>query len=206
MKSLLIFTLLLAVTATSAKLVGRNNNSFARSLVSDGDNVKINCTYPKSPTACVCPYTCFEQFEKTYYCVAKKCYSYDENLGRCEAAGTDHIGPLVLQAIPVTGIFGAGFGNMGRWDLFGIYMAVLFGGCLFICITVGMCFCCPCFNNLDDQEIGPNDTCGHAVGTCWSSCGSCLYGTTVLVFYILGIVWTATPGMVLDPNGCPLKF
>ena len=74
--------------------------------------------------------------------IAKKCYKFDENLGQCKKDGYDHVGPLVLQAIPVTGVFGAGFGNMGRWDLFGIYMSVLLGGCSFIVLTSVICACC----------------------------------------------------------------
>ena len=78
------------------------------------EKTKFNCT--GSPTNCKCPYPCLEQFEKSSYCVEKKCYKFDENLGQCKEDGYDHYTPLVLQAIPFTGVFGAGFGNMGRWD------------------------------------------------------------------------------------------
>ena len=63
------------------------------------------------------------------YCIPKKCYTFDTNLGQCKKSGTDHVVPLVLQAIPFTAVFGSGFGNIGRWDLFGMYMGILFGGC-----------------------------------------------------------------------------
>ena len=112
-----------------------------------------------------------------------------------------HVGPLVLQAIPFTGIFGAGFGNMGRWDIFGIYMATLFGGCCFVLLTT---ISCACFcNNAEEVEVQQNYDDGIQ---CWGKCTSCLWSTSILVLYVLGIVWTATPGMVLDTNGCPLVF
>ena len=131
--------------------------------------------------------------------MAKKCYTYDENLGVCKEEGTDHVAPLVLQAIPFTGIFGSGFGNMGRWDLFGIYMAALFGGCCFVVITS---VSCACFCNNAETDT-PSDT-DHT--ECWAKCSSCLWVSGILVLYVLGIVWTASPGMVLDTNGCPLVF
>ena len=88
---------------------------------------RFNCS--GLPTKCVCPYPCLEQYENRDYCIAKKCYEFDNDLGKCKKSGIDHTGPLVLQAIPITGMFGAGFGNMGRWDIFGMYMGIFFGGC-----------------------------------------------------------------------------
>ena len=158
----------------------------------------INCTYTIGSN-CKCPYTCYEQFEDTNYCVAKKCYTYDENLGTCKKLGKDHVGPLVLQAIPITGVFGAGFGNMGRWDILGIYMAVLFGGCCFIILTSVLC-ACVC-NNGEENITKTNEA-----AQCWTYCSGCLWTIGILVLYIWGIVQMATPGMILDTNGCPLVF
>ena len=104
------------------------------------DDTKFNCT--GLPTKCECPYPCLEQVKNENYCIAKKCYTFDTNLGQCKKSGTDHVAPLVLQAIPFTGVFGSGFGNMGRWDLFGMYMGVLFGGCCFLLMSVVCCLCC----------------------------------------------------------------
>ena len=125
---------------------------------------RINCTYPVGSN-CECPYPCYEQVQDTNYCVAKKCYTYDENLGSCKKLGKDHVGPLVLQAIPVTGVFGAGFGNMGRWDIFGIYMAILFGGCCFIIITSVTCACC--CNDGSEENISKT---GNEAAQCWTYC------------------------------------
>ena len=108
-----------------ATLLSNVYSTSFRTRVLERSPIKYNCTgFPKK---CDCPYPCLEQFEKQDYCIAKKCYKVDENLGQCKKSGTDHVAPLVLQAIPFTGVFGSGFANMGRWDLFGIYMGVLFG-------------------------------------------------------------------------------
>ena len=180
-------------------LASANNNLRQPERILNSKTIsQANCTYPVGST-CKCPYTCYEQVKNTKYCIAKKCYMYDENLGTCKETGKDHVGPLVLQAIPVTGIFGAGFGNMGRWDIFGIYMAALFGGCCYVLITSVVC---ACLCNNAEEDITNNTEAVH----CWSYCNGCLWTIGILVLYILGIVWTATPGMILDTNGCPLVF
>jgi len=164
------------------------------------DSTKFNCT--GLPNKCECPYPCLEQVKNENYCIAKKCYTFDNDLGECKKSGHNHIGPLVLQAIPFTGVFGSGFGNIGRWDLFGMYMGILFGGCCFILIASACCLCC-C--NKSSEEAEPLDD-KEAFMKCATSCGGCIWGIVILVFYILGIVWTATEGGVLDADGCPLVF
>ena len=164
------------------------------------DSTKFNCT--GLPNKCDCPYPCLEQVKNENYCIAKKCYTFDNNLGQCKKAGHDHVAPLVLQAIPFTAVFGSGFGNIGRWDLFGMYMGILFGGCCSLIMSAMCCLCC-CNKNDDDLEAA-NDK--ESYMKCATSCGGCIWGIVVLVFYILGIVWTATEGGVLDADGCPLIF
>jgi len=164
------------------------------------DGPKFNCT--GLPTKCKCPYPCLEQVKNENYCIAKKCYTFDTNLGQCKKSGYDHVAPLVLQAIPITGVFGSGFGNIGRWDLFGMYMAVLFGGCCFLIMSAMCCLCC-CNKNDDEIEVA-NDK--ESYMKCAVNCGGCIWAIILLVFYILGIVWTATEGGVLDADGCPLVF
>ena len=159
---------------------------------------KFNCT--GLPDHCECPYPCLEQVKNENYCIAKKCYKFNENLGKCEKSGTDHLVPLILQAIPLTGIFGSGFGNIGRWDWFGLYMGIVFGGCCFIIMASACCLCC------DNSSEGPSIEEGKSCMKCASSCGVCIWATVIIIFYILGIVWTATEGGVLDADGCPLIF
>lgn len=163
---------------------------------------KFNCT--GLPIKCVCPYPCLEKVKNENYCIAKKCYIFDNNLGQCKKSGKDHVAPLVLQAIPFTGVFGSGFGNMGRWDLFGMYMGVFFGGCCLILISSACCLCCCNGKETDDEYSSMNDK--ESFIKCFGNCGTCIWAIVVLVFYILGIVWTATEGGVLDANGCPLVF
>ena len=148
---------------------------------------------------CKCPESCMIQKTGESYCVLKDCYKYDENLGLCAQDGYHYGGPLALQAIPMTGVFGAGYGNIGRWDVFGMYMGITLGGCCFILATLCAClFVCP---------EGKDDTESKETGLLvWSKCGYCLWGVAVLVFYVIGIVQMATPGLVIDGNGCPLIF
>ena len=148
---------------------------------------------------CKCPESCMVQKSGETYCVLKDCYKYDENLGICAQDGYHYGGPLALQAIPMTGVFGSGYGNIGRWDIFGMYMGITIGGCLFILVTLCAClFVCP---------EGKDDTDTKETGLLiWSKCGYCLWGVAVLVFYVIGIVQMATPGLVIDGNGCPLVF
>tara|TARA_B100001093_G_scaffold487591_1_gene523997 strand:+ start:2523 stop:3143 length:621 start_codon:yes stop_codon:yes gene_type:complete len=161
---------------------------------------RFNCS--GLPAKCDCPYPCLEQYKNENYCIAKKCYEFDKDLGKCKKSGIDHTGPLVLQAIPFTGMFGSGFGNMGRWDIFGMYMGIFFGGCCFIIVSTICCLLC--CNNKNDEEATFDDK--ESCMKCATSCGACMWGTVVVVFWIIGIVQIATEGQVLDSNGCPLIF
>lgn len=157
---------------------------------------KENCTFVNS--VCKCPYSCYEQYKNENYCVAKKCYVYDENLAKCRQDGLSSTGPIVLQAIPFTGVFGSGFGNMGRWDMFGMYMGIFIGGFFgVLCLSTTIL----CLNTQDDDD----DTKG-SMATCIASCGGCCWTILVLVYYILGIIWISTPGKILDGNGCSLIY
>lgn len=153
-------------------------------------------------TLCVCPGNCLTYYNSTGGCHPNDCWKWDSVKAECITSGKEYIPALVLQAIPLTGYFGSGFGNMGRWDLFGMYMGVLFGGC---CSIIMMGFCCLCCCNKNDDELeAANDK--EAYMKCATNCGACIWGIVILVLYILGIVWTATPGSVVDADGCPLIF
>ena len=120
----------------------------------------------------------------------------------CNEAGRDYVPALVLQVIPVTGAFGSGFGNMGRWDIFGTYMAVLFGGFLLVC-------CCTIIASVahlkSEEEVEGNTV---ALAT---NCGGCIWSIAVLTMWIWGIVVIANKEIDApwtDSNGdailCPL--
>ena len=107
-------------------------------------------------------------------CHPMDCWSYSDIKDECNEAGKEFIPALLLQIF--LGAFGSGFGNIGRWDIFGIFMSVLFGGCLFVCCC-GMC--CHCINKKEDQEGAT------ALGT---KCGGCLWSLAISVMWIWGIV------------------
>jgi hypothetical protein len=146
----------------------------------------------ESGNSCECPGACMTPNNSTNQCELKKCYGWDKNLGKCEETGPKFVPAIVLQAIPFTGVFGSGFGNMGRWDLFGISMGIFFGGCSFL--LFGVC-CVMAFSSSDESR--------HGFGQCISTCGVCLWAIAVLAYYIWGIVVIVNKE-VLGPNGCPL--
>ena len=55
-----------------------------------------------------CPGSCMELVNNNTKCILKKCYSWNKELNECEETGPKFVPALVLQAIPVTGVFGAG--------------------------------------------------------------------------------------------------
>ena len=166
-------------------------------VVSTQSTIKSwNCSFVDN--ICKCPESCMIPEKTENYCVLQNCYKYDENLGECSEDGFNHLTPVILQAIPFTGVFGSGYGNIGRWDIFGLYMGISLGGCTFIlCSFCGCLFCCP-----QDKDGETKET----ALLCWSRCGYCVWLMVLLGFYISGIIQMATPGSVLDENGCPLVF
>ena len=186
---IVLFQIVIGSLARGVAGEGASLRTSSRNLNVLTDNIK--CTYPSSSAKCVCPGSCMTQIGNTTNCSLKKCYAWDEDSSVCKHAGQNHITPLILQAVPFTGIFGAGFGNMGRWDLFGMYMGVLFGGCCFIVLATGLCAAC---TGHTEEEVAPCTT-----------CNSCLWSIAILALYIWGIVKTAEPGAILDENGCPLS-
>ena len=97
----------------------------------------IPCNPGTNESHCVCPAKCLTYQNSTGGCHPNNCWKWDDVNGKCEVAGKDFVGPIVLQAIPFTGAFGSGWGNMGRWDIFNIYMAVVFGP--FGVLLIGCC-------------------------------------------------------------------
>jgi len=82
------------------------------------------------------------------------------------------------QAIPFTGGFGSGWGNMGRWDIFNIYMAVVFGP---LAIVILGCCCMMggfCAQNEDRLECW----------TCLGHCFGCLWAVAITALWIWGII------------------
>lgn len=138
----------------------------------------IPCNPGTNRTSCVCPnINCLKYNEKIDGCRPINCWKWNTIKQNCENAGKEFLPALVLQAIPITGVFGSGFGNMGRWDIFGTYMIVIFGGCTFICFCGIGCSCI--FKNSEDTETWVK------LGT---NCGGCLLSLLIVVLWIWGIV------------------
>jgi hypothetical protein len=146
----------------------------------------IPCNPGTNGSSCVCPdvtkstFTgCLKYQESTNGCHPINCWKWNDIKSNCEEAGKPFIPALVLQAIPFTGYFGSGFGNMGRWDIFGTYWLVIGCGCL--------CSCCMglgahCASQADDKT---------EAAACGGRCGSCLLSIAMTTMWIWGIVVVA---------------
>ncbi len=130
-------------------------------------------------TLCVCPGNCLTYYNSTGGCHPNDCWKWDSVKAECITSGKEYIPALVLQAIPLTGYFGSGFGNMGRWDIFGIYMGVMFGGCALICF----CACCMACKKVNSEEQDLTD--GWLIA---SNCCGCLVTIALTTLWIWGIV------------------
>ena len=137
-----------------------------------------------------CPGSCMELVNNNTKCILKKCYSWDKELNKCEEAGPKFVPALVLQAIPVTGVFGSGFGNMGRWDIFGIYMGVVFGP---LAVLILAC-CCAMFGVCAQNEDRLD------CAKCMGSCFGCLWSIAIVSLWIWGIVVIANKEVTGPPQ------
>ena len=151
------------------------------------DNLRSATVYEYIPCVskdfeCVCPGTCL--INSTKGCYPKDCWKYDNTNG-CAKSGKKWLPAMILQAIPVTGVFGSGFGNLGKWDIFGVYMAVVFGPfCLFCCII------CYTLSKEVDEDDEKTDCTG-----CLVSILTCVWSTAMTVMWIWGIVVIANNEM-----------
>ncbi len=148
------------------------------------------CTEDTTTGACTCPTSCMELVNNNTQCILKKCYSWDKELNKCEETGPKFVPALVLQAIPVTGVFGAGFGNMGRWDIFGIYMGVVFGPFALLILAC----CCAMFGACAQNEDRLD------CAKCMGSCFGCLWSIAIVSLWIWGIVIIANKDVTGPPQ------
>ena len=145
---------------------------------------------------CNCGPPCLKQ-NSNVTCIPKDCFEYDYADNTCKNTGPEKSAAVWLSAIPLTGVFGSGFGNIGRWDLFAIGMGILFGPlCLFCCI--GAC-CVFCSSQKEEDDTDTQTVCSAVFGQIFGCC----WGIAILVFYIWQIVIIVN-GEVLGPNGCSL--
>ena len=177
----LCFSTAFAVTSNASLLRRRELSDF---IVT---NKKIPCASLDNGV-CKCPGPCMDGY-KNGTCILKTCYSWDEDLATCKETGPEFTPAIVLQAIPFTGVFGSGFGNMGRWDLFGIGSGIWGGGIVLACL-----FACAC-------SAGENAS-AEGTSLCMS-CWGCVWALGIAAYWIWGIVVIANK-TVYGPNGCPL--
>lgn len=142
----------------------------------------IPCNPGTTGLNCICPGNCLTYYNITGGCHPNDCWKWDAMKNQCQEDGKPYMPAIILQGIPFTGIFGSGFGNMGRWDIFLNYMLYIFGGCLVIC-CFNMC-CSMAHITNDDQE--EDDKSPYVILA--SKCGTCLWTIGILVLYIWGIV------------------
>ena len=143
---------------------------------------KIPCIPGTNGTSCVCPDVlrntgCLTYEESINGCRPIDCWKWNNIKNQCEEAGKEFLPAIILQSIPITGAFGSGFGNMGRWDIFTTYMIVTFGGCGFVCFCG---FCCG-FVSRKEEDSGT----WVKLGT---NCGSLLLTISITTLWIWGIV------------------
>ena len=136
----------------------------------------IPCNIGTIGSNCTCPANCLMYSSETGGCHPIDCWSYSTIKNECNEAGKEWLPAMILQGIPVTGVFGSGFGNIGRWDIFGTYMTIVFGGCLGICCCA--CFCSACNKEENSEAMAKTGSNG---------CG-CLLSIAILVMYVWGIV------------------
>lgn len=171
-----------------------NNNFRGTNLNVKTNAEKVDCTYNNNNPQCICPGSCMKHISNTSHCELNQCYKWDVNLKKCKESGTDHTTPLILNAIPFTSILGIGYGLIGRWDLFGMQLGILLGPCMLVCIL----FCIAFYKDREDNN-------SLELYTCINNCLGCMWSITLIVFYILSIIWVATPNAIVDGTGCPLS-
>tara|TARA_Y100000389_G_scaffold123003_1_gene120287 strand:- start:614 stop:1264 length:651 start_codon:yes stop_codon:yes gene_type:complete len=138
----------------------------------------IPCNKGTNGTNCVCPnINCLVYNEKINGCHPVDCWKWNFIKQSCEETGKEMLGSLILQGIPVTGVFGSGFGNMGRWDIFGIYWLIWGSGCCLTCLCGCMGRCVG--SSEEDKEVGLK---------AGARCGSCIMSIAIAVMWIWGIV------------------
>jgi len=139
---------------------------------------KIPCIPGTNGTSCICPAAgCLTYEESLNGCRPIDCWKWNDIKNQCEEAGKEFLPAIILQSIPITGFFGSGFGNMGRWDIFTTYMIIVFGGCVFVC-------CCGCICGWASRGAEDSET----FVTLGTKCGSVLLSITLVSMWIWGIV------------------
>ena len=189
----------LSITGGESEHTIKYLRPMARELLKASTFEPIPCKAGANSTDCVCPGKCLAYASPDGGkdgCFPNDCWEWDRVNDNCVKTGKPFVPAIVLQAIPFTGAFGSGWGNIGRWDMFGIYMATVFGGVGLICLM--SCCIMSCGEDCKD--------CGLCAGYCFTL----LWAIAIMALWIWGIVeianrpdapWTNWQG---DAIMCPL--
>ena len=182
------------ITNLLDKVITQPSQKNLRRSLSGGVEMVVSCVKFENNT-CTCPGGCmsYNNDPTNPKCLLKKCWGWDTDKTECIETGPSFMSAIVLQGIPFTGIFGAGFGNMGRWDLFGIAMAICFGPLIVLMFQA----CCLIFLSSKDDD---NE---NECAKCLSNCIGCIWSVAIIGWWIYGIVVIADK-RINAPTGCPL--
>jgi len=162
---------------------------------------KFPCKNVDNNNICLCGRKCLTHYnyENKTYCKVKDCWKYKDD--ECLPNGKNFVAPLVLNAIPFTSVLGIGYGVMERWDLFGMQLGITFGPLVLFCCG-SCCLLCCCKKNDNLNEIDDNSIIWTEL---FGKIYQCCYSLLIIIFWILSIVWIATPEQTVDGNGCYLS-
>jgi hypothetical protein len=164
---------------------------------------QYNCESIVNQT-CICSKPCLEPIlihdTNTSYCGVVKCWYIKDEV--CVKSGINFVAPLILSLFPITQLFGINYAVIQRWDLTALQLSVTFVPIIL--------FCCWVFGNIkyklnkyEDENNVIQETDYNIKNT--SSCYSCCHSITIIVFWVLSVVNTATPNKIKDGNGCYLS-
>ena len=157
-------------------------NSFRNRKLDNIVSDKIKCITLNN--TCNCPKDC--NILRNYSnCEINNCWDWDSK--ECIWTGPNYKSAIILQSIPFTGIFGAGFGNMGRWDLFS-YGSIIWGvGSLIPCILLVIYICS--YIQVDPIKV--------------FKLYFLFFITTIIAYWVWGI-YVISNKLIDGPKGCEL--
>lgn len=187
----IVLLTMIALLIVKSEFVNESNNLRKKRSLTTISTDMVNCVSVENGV-CICPGICMEPYKNNTICKLIDCYGWNTNIGECHQTGPDYTSAIILQALPFTGIFGSGFGNIGRWDIFELYMVAVFVP-LAIFIISGCCVLPSLLHNNDRFN-----SCKHiyfCIGSAWM--------LAILTLWVWGIVIINNKD-ILGPNGCSL--
>ena len=129
-----------------------------------------------------CDVPCKVWVEDMNTCIARKCYKWDEYLGRCDSVGPSKTKGLILSIIPFTSALGIHWAVAGQWDWFVVNIVTSCGFCALTILLLG-CSLCLCKTRTSED-----------FSECWGVFSKCVLPIQTIgiaVLWIMGIVMIA---------------